>query len=364
MKRRSSSRRQSRTEMQEYLVSLIGNAPYGVLAIDIDGIITIANANAATCLQREGSVKALIDQPILEVVADMPPLEYELRRCLTTGRQPFDVESFAYRNHFLTAKGRTILNGMMLTLEDITERIENRQRLEQQRKALEKSNRELEEFAYISSHDMKSPIASLHGLIALMHKHDAVKPEHHHLFDMVTRSTDRLQQTVLALNEVIAFRKTLTLPPETVVVEHVLRDVQASIVDLLTASKATIHTHLADYPRVQLPQIHLRSIIQNLLTNAIKYRHPQRPLIIDIASGKDQWGLFFQITDNGRGIDLERFKGKVFGLFQRFHPEIAGMGIGLHMVHSIIESYGGKIALESTPDEGTRFRIYWGKHYA
>lgn len=364
MKRRRYPVDQSRTEVKEYLISLIGHAPYGVLAIDMDGFVTIANSNAAACLEHEDSVQELVDQPILSLVNEMPLLVQHLRQCLAKGRKPFDLDQFPFRDRFLAAKGRVILNGMLLTLEDITQRVLDAERLQQQQRALEKSNRELAEFAYVSAHDMKSPIASLMGLMQVMDKKQAVKDEHAHVFNLLMRSAAHLQRTVLSLNEVIAFRKTLSLPRETVPIVDVLEEVRISIVEQLTSSGAAITTTLEAYPNIDLPRIHLHSIIQNLLTNAAKYRHSDRPLHIEVASGADESGLFLQVTDNGLGLDVERVKGKLFGLFQRFHPHVEGVGIGLHMVHAIVESYGGEIAVESTLGEGTTFRIYWGQHHA
>lgn len=224
--------------------------------------------------------------------------------------------------------------------------------------SLERTNRELEEFAYISSHDMKSPITSLRGLLTLMQQQDAVKPEHRHLFEMAVNSVSQMQKTINALNEIIAFRKTLKIERQKIDLGEALEEVKLRLLDQITADKVTINADFAACRYVNYPAVHLKSIFQNLLTNAMKYKQEGKPAVIDIRSICEENFVVLEVADNGMGIDIERFKDKLFGLFQRFHTHTEGTGIGLHMIHSIVESYGGKITIESEVDRGTTFKIY------
>jgi signal transduction histidine kinase len=236
--------------------------------------------------------------------------------------------------------------------------MEQKQKLEAYAQALERSNKELEEFAFICAHDMKSPIASLRGLLNLMEQKEAVKPAHGKVFDMVKRSVSKMQQTVQALNETIAFKKTLTAQREQVTFEDALQHVMHALHESIQSSGAIIRSDFSKCPSIWFPRIHLESILQNLLSNAIKYTRENQQPIIDIKTWCNDQFTIFEIKDQGMGIDLDLHRDKLFRLFQRFHPVREGSGIGLYLVHSILESYGGKIEVESTVGKGTKFLIY------
>jgi signal transduction histidine kinase len=224
--------------------------------------------------------------------------------------------------------------------------------------SLERTNRELEEFAYISSHDMKSPITSLHGILALMQQKEAIKPEHNHLFNLAINSVRQMQKNINALNEIIAFRKTLKIERQQIDLNEALEEVKLRILDQIVTDQVVIKADFSGSRYVNYPAVHLKSIFQNLLTNAIKYKQEGKPAIIDINTTREENFVVLEVKDNGMGIDIERFKDKLFGLFQRFHTHTEGTGIGLHMIHSIVESYGGKIYVDSEVDKGTTFKIY------
>lgn len=238
--------------------------------------------------------------------------------------------------------------------------LEQKEKIQTYAFELERSNKELEEFAYISSHDMKSPIASMSGLLDMMEKRDAVKSEFAHLFDMVKKSNRQMQKTISALNEVIAYRKTLSIARENLAVASVLDDVRTSIQNLIDASEAMIRSDFSACPHIYYPYFHIKSILQNMIVNAIKYSRKGVPPEIMISTSMDGNDIVLEVSDNGLGIDLDRYRGKLFGLFQRFHPGIEGAGIGLHIIHSIVESYNGKILVESEVGQGTTFKIYLG----
>lgn len=223
--------------------------------------------------------------------------------------------------------------------------------------SLERKNRELEEFAYISSHDMKSPVTSLRGLLTLMQEKDAIKPEHRNIFNLAVNSVSQIQKTINALNEIIAFRKTLRIEREKIDLGEALEEVRLRILDH-NADQVVINADFTQCRHVNFPPVHLKSIFQNLLTNAIKYKQEGKPAIIDITSTSEENFVVLEVKDNGMGIDMDRFKDKLFGLFQRFHTHTEGAGIGLHVIHSIVESYGGRIYVDSVVDRGTTFKIY------
>ncbi|MBS1602404.1 MAG: GHKL domain-containing protein [Bacteroidetes bacterium] len=355
---RYNRRHSGNTEVKEYLMSLIGSAPYGLLAIDLEGNITIANGLAKEYLRLEGQLSELVDQPLLPLTSHIPIFEEIIRKCLEQGRKPFDLEYIGSGDRYVNIKGRLILNGLLITIEDITNRVIAEQRLKVQAEELATSNKELEEFAYLSSHDMKSPILSLEGLMNMMEKNKAVKPEFSNLFEMARNSTHQMRKTIMALNEIIAFRKTLKLEAKPVDVGEVWQEVLAVVQQQVVASGVVLHADFSRCPTVWYPPVHLKSILQNLLTNAIKYRREDAVSEISVSTYPDGRSPVLEFSDNGLGIDLKLFRSKLYGLFQRFHTHTEGMGIGLHMIASIVRSYNGKINIKSKPGHGTTFKIH------
>jgi signal transduction histidine kinase len=129
------------------------------------------------------------------------------------------------------------VNNMLEQIEKMDRYLkETNESLKSYSTTLERTNRELEEFAYISSHDMKSPITSLLGMLTLMQHKDAIKPEHRHLFDLAVNSATQIRKTVAALNEIIAFRKTLKIEREKINLAEALEDVKLRILDMINSS--------------------------------------------------------------------------------------------------------------------------------
>ncbi|MBS1662246.1 MAG: response regulator [Bacteroidetes bacterium] len=227
-------------------------------------------------------------------------------------------------------------------------------------RALERANRELEDFAYISSHDMKSPVSSFNGLLAMMDRKGAVKGEHAQLFEMTRQSAKQLQLTVNMLNNTIAYRKNLTPQREVLLFDNVLDAAVIGLSEQFLHSGARISTDFSRCPSASFPAIHLQSILQNLLSNAIKYRREDFPPEIRIETDVIGEDVLLVVQDNGMGFDLANNQDKLFRLFQRFHTHTEGMGVGLYLVRSIVDFFEGRIEVDSEINNGTTFKIYLG----
>lgn len=287
---------------------------------------------------------------------------HRLLKLVSKTKQVADTGNYSLRTYDKGTDEIGILSGGFNTMLEQIEKMDRHLKetnlsLQKYSQSLERSNKELEEFAYISSHDMKSPMTSLLGILTLMQQKEAIKQEHRNLFELAVNSARQMQKTIRALNEIIAFRKTLTIKPEKINLAEALNEVKLSIHDLIISSGAVISEDFSKCPFINYPPVHLKSIFQNLLTNAIKYKQEGKPPVIDIKATREENMVVLTFSDQGMGIDMKRNKDKLYGLFQRFHVNIEGMGIGLHMIHSIIESYGGKIEIESEVNRGTTFKI-------
>jgi len=235
--------------------------------------------------------------------------------------------------------------------------LQNKQLKELQLETLKK-NKELEQFGFIASHDLKAPVSNIMSLINLIEDVNGIKEESQILFEKLKGSAEQMHNTIVTLNKVISLKKTLQFPRENLKVATILDDILINIDDMMIESKADIETDFSVIEHVDYPEVHFRHIIQNLLTNAIKYRKLEEPLVVKVKTEDTDNGPCLIVEDNGKGIDMEKYGHKLFGLFQRFHLDIKGKGIGLHMIKTIVENYNGQIEVESQSGVGTLFKIY------
>jgi len=164
------------------------------------------------------------------------------------------------------------------------------------------------------------------------------------------------------LVEIVASQSGKSAKSEDLDLQTELNIVIKSIENQIKSSGAKIEVNFAKDLKIHFPRHYLHSILLNLFTNAIKYKSKDRNLVISLKTreGKDFTQLFF--SDNGIGINLDKYGNKIFGLYQRFHSNIEGKGLGLYIIKSQIEAMDGKIEVDSLPDVGTTFCIYFKKH--
>lgn len=220
---------------------------------------------------------------------------------------------------------------------------------------LQTKNQELEQFAYIASHDLQEPLRMVNGFLTQLenkYSHQLDDNARKYIF-FATDGAKRMQQTILDLLE---FSRAGRASGEAKLtdVSVLVKDVLLLLGKRLEETKAIIQTGLM--PVVTAPPVALRQLFQNLLENAIKYQpEGQRPLISIVAKDKTtEWE--FSIADNGIGISAEYFE-RIFLIFQRLHhrDEYSGTGVGLAICKKIIEMLGGKIWVESTVGSGSTF---------
>ncbi len=227
-------------------------------------------------------------------------------------------------------------------------------------KELLASNSELEKFAYITSHNLRAPVVNIASLIEMVNKDSIVNPMNREIFDKIQQSVNRLSETLSDLIDVISIRKEIVVNKSLIDIKQVFNNVLANLETQIKESGVQIE-HSFNAPTILLTRELLGSILQNLITNALKYRSLNKPAYVKIKTEDTGKFIHLQITDNGLGIDLKRFGTKIFGLYQRFHTHIEGKGLGLYIIRSQIESQGGTIDVESEPNKGTVFNIYFPK---
>jgi PAS domain S-box-containing protein len=228
---------------------------------------------------------------------------------------------------------------------------------EQLIRELTQNNKDLKQFSYITSHNLRAPLSNLTGLLNLIEDIPIENDELQEILDGFNKSTHLLNETINDLVKVIIIKDNPSIKKEEVLLKEVFENVFSQLSFQIELFKPIIKINFDNVSIININKAYIESILLNLLTNAIKYRSENRKLKITIHANQvdDQVELSFK--DNGIGIDLERNKDKVFGLYQRFHNYPDSKGLGLYLVKSQVETMGGTISIESEVNKGTAFTL-------
>ncbi|MTI23259.1 hybrid sensor histidine kinase/response regulator [Fulvivirga sp. RKSG066] len=232
----------------------------------------------------------------------------------------------------------------------------SQQQIKQQAEDLLRYNKELEQFAYVATHDLRAPIINLNGLLKVFKKRGYVNDENEEVVNKIFSSVSRINETLHDLIHVVAYTKTIEDEVQEIDFDRLTCDVLQDLEKQIKEADAEITLDFEAAPKVHYVQGYARSIIQNLLTNAIKYRSLKRKLKVTITTKPEGNFICLSVADNGMGID-DKGRDKVFGLFQRLTTRVEGKGMGLYIIKSQIESMGGSIDFTSTVDKGSDFKV-------
>jgi PAS domain S-box-containing protein len=227
---------------------------------------------------------------------------------------------------------------------------------------LRRTNVDLDNFIYTASHDLKAPITNIEGLAHALHDQlpaegelaAAVAP----LLSMMQDSIERFQRTLDHLSDVTKLQKEYDQPLAQVALGTIVEEVRLDLQPLLHSSGVQLTTDVAACPTVAFAPKNLRSVVYNLLSNALKYRDPARQLVVSIDCRIEDGYVILRVQDNGMGLDAGQ-QAELFTMFRRFHVGIEGSGIGLYMVKKVVENAGGKLLVESQPGVGSVFSVYF-----
>jgi len=247
------------------------------------------------------------------------------------------------------------LHGIM---QDVTERKMAEQEREKITADIIRRNKDLEQFSYIVSHNLRAPVANILGLSEIVRDENLEPEVKNQVIAGISDSVRKLDEVITDLNYILQTRQNVAQEHELVDFQKLVTDIMTSIETLITEEKAVINTDFSQVSEMLTVKSYLHSIFYNLIYNSLKYRKPDIASIISLSSRKNARKIFLIFEDNGIGIDLLDKGEQVFGMYKRFHPQIAeGKGMGLYMVKTQVEAIGGKIYVESQVDKGTVFTI-------
>jgi PAS domain S-box-containing protein len=237
---------------------------------------------------------------------------------------------------------------------------------QQQQQQLEQVNADLDTFIYAASHDLKTPIHNLEALLLALHEELSVTPvlgDVAPLLAMMQGAADRLKGTIGHLTDVAKLQQLYELPAAEIDLVALVENVKADLRPLLAVTGGQLHLDVATCPTLAFAEKNLRSIVYNLLSNALKYRHPDRMPEVWLrtypAAADGSRSAVLEVQDNGLGLTLgPEQERKLFALFERLHDHVEGTGMGLYIVKKIVENAGGRIEVESRLGQGTLFRLH------
>ncbi|MFN3403698.1 MAG: PAS domain S-box protein [Cytophagaceae bacterium] len=236
---------------------------------------------------------------------------------------------------------------------------ERTEELRRKNEDLERINADLDNFVYTASHDLKAPISNIEGLIASLDlQTDPQNEDIKFIIGLMRVSILRFKETIKDLTEISKIQKNFNEDESLVEFEEFLEDIKFTLIELIVGSEATIDADFSKCKEISFSRKNFKSIIYNLVSNAIKYQHPDRKPYIKIYSEKIEGYAVLTVQDNGLGFNVKD-KDKIFGMFKRLHDHVDGSGVGLYIVKKIIEITGGKIEVESQRGEGSTFRVYF-----
>jgi PAS domain S-box-containing protein len=219
-------------------------------------------------------------------------------------------------------------------------------------------NKDLEQFSYIVSHNLRMPVANIIGFTNVLNDGDLPEETEKELREGLTSSVKRLDAVIGDLNHILQAKRNINEKKESISLSKLLEDIKHSVESAIEREKALIVTDFSAVNEISTIKSYMYSIFYNLISNSLKYRNPEVQPVIEIRSEIQNHKILLYFKDNGIGIDLKSDGEKVFGLYKRFHSDRAeGKGIGLFMVKTQVETLNGRISVQSEVNHGTEFKI-------
>lgn len=246
---------------------------------------------------------------------------------------------------------------LFVNLTDVTENRRRQRELERKKAELERSNAELQQFAYVSSHDLQAPLRTVSSYLQLLERRlgEKLDAEGRRYLDFAVNGAQRMSQLIrdlLAFSRIGARGDPFAPVDMNALADKVLASLRGAVVDV----QADITVE--DLPPAVGDARQLESLLLNLLSNALKYRSPDRPCRVRLSGRREGDWLHYSVTDNGLGVAPQYFD-KIFIVFQQLHPRGAyeGSGVGLALCRKVAQRHGGRIWLESVEGQGSTFHV-------
>ncbi|QHL89451.1 PAS domain-containing protein [Nibribacter ruber] len=361
---------------QAYLTELFQQAPVAICIMSGPEHM-IDMANPGICELWGKKYEDVIGKPVLEALPEVrnqgikelldgvvqtgiPYVNNELAiELMRNGALETVYVSFVY--HPLRDTQGNIMGVIAIAL-GINEQVEARHQMEAKNRELLAINADLDNFVYSASHDLRAPISNIEGLIdALIEdlppqvlQREVVS----RVVSLIQGSVERFKRTVSDLTEVAKIQREAGEDVGSINLAEVVEKVCLDFDSAMERAGARVETDFTSNASIQFSAKNVRSVVYNLISNALKYRSPERPPVLRIATDVTPTHVMLSVQDNGLGLKVSDH-GKIFSMFKRLHDHVEGTGIGLYIVKRIVENAGGHIEVESTIGQGTTFKVYF-----
>jgi len=358
-------------EEQQLLRTLIDHLPLCVFVKDLESRKVIANKyDVTSCnLKTEEELIGKDDFDIFkkEVAESMRAEDYGV---MSTGIPLIAKENVMIRkngvaNTVLTSKialkdNNGKIKGLVGFSLDITDIKNKEKELRKLINVTSLQNERLINFAHIISHNLRSQTANFSMLLDFLVK-ETNEIEKKSITNMLISTSDKLLETLNTLNEVVIINTNVTLEKKPICLSNKILNIEKELFPLLNSNKAVIINNVSKSVYINVTENYLNDILKNMITNSIKYKHPERDPMITLSAEKNEEYTILSIEDNGIGIDLKKYGHKIFGMHKTFHTENNTKGISLYIIKNQIEAMNGKITVSSKVGKGSIFNIYFNE---
>ncbi|MES2266910.1 MAG: PAS domain-containing sensor histidine kinase [Bacteroidota bacterium] len=292
-------------------------------------------------------------------------LKDAIETCIKSCR-PFDLDFklITAGNNVIWSKIKAVATidhyGKCMTIKGVIQDIDaskkNEDRLKSSLTNVNAENKRLQNFAYIVSHNLRSYVGNLEIMVNL-HDEAANNEDKEEIFGHIKTVSSTLSTMIQHLNEIVKIDTEKSSEKTLIEFDLLFKNIVNALQANVQHAGAVVKADFSECRSVRYLPAYLESIFHNLLSNSLKYRHPERSPIIRIESKIENGHVYIVFEDNGLGIDMEKYQDKIFGMYQTFHKNEDAQGIGLYITRNQIEALGGSIKVESILNSGTRFII-------
>lgn len=242
------------------------------------------------------------------------------------------------------------------TIIDIDKRKKQESNITEKQSVIKKQNEKLKNFAFIATHNLKSHAANFESLLNFYDeaKNDNEKKE---VIDYLKTISNSLTKTIKGLNRIVSTESSKDNNIETIDVNSFVNDAIKALEIKIKNTGTIINKDITSNLSLEQNPAYFESILQNLISNAIKYRHKDRTPVINIKSQITEDHIIISFNDNGLGIDLNKYGNDIFSLYKTFHNNDNAEGVGLYLTKNQVEAFDGVIEIESQVNIGSTFTI-------
>ena len=238
-----------------------------------------------------------------------------------------------------------------------TPRIEENQTIWQLTHELSQANGALQRLGHMVSHDLRGPLANMEALLGLFEKDNLGAEPNSDVLNLLQMAFSDFRQQLDDLNELLKSRHTSGELWEEINIEKEYHQVRQQLLGLLARADGQIDTFF-EIKKLCSVRLYIQSILYNLLSNSVKYCHPDRPLHIRLSARLSGNKAVIMVEDNGLGFNLKENRDRLFKPYSRLQSEGEGHGLGLYLIKGQIETLGGWLEVTSAPGEGSRFTVF------